>query len=265
MKQTVLLFDIGNTAVKVGLACGGRVVSTYSLSVAPGQSSDTFGLTLLSLLGHAGTSPKDIGVCLASSVVPDFNPVLREACRRFAGCETYFAPDDIAVPLGNNYERPHEVGADRLVGAYAARRAFPSAPSIIVVDYGTAVTFDCIDGDTYMGGLIFPGPQTATAALAGHTARLPRVSLDIDAGEPAIGRNTAVSIRHGIFFGFAGMTESLISRLAAQLPGKTTVVATGGFAEALGRAVGCFDHVMPGLVLDGLCRLHAEAFSNENI
>ena len=162
------------------------------------------------------------------------------------------------MPLENRYERPAEVGADRLVGAYAARRMYPEIPSLLVVDFGTAVTIDCVSGDAYMGGLIFPGPRTALTALSREAAKLPRVNLDVRADEPTPGRNTTTSIQHGLVFGFACMVEGLTQRLKRQMSGPVKVLGTGGFAASIARVSPVFDQVLPMLLLDGLRRLHYE-------
>ena len=155
----LLLFDIGNTSVKIGLADARRVVASYTLHTDVGQTADNLGLTLLPLLQHAGVTPGQLVGCVASSVVPGFDPLLREAVARYLDRPLHRVGKDLPVPLENRYERPCEVGADRLVGAYAARRLFPEVPSILVVDFGTAVTLDCVSGDAYLGGLIFPWPR----------------------------------------------------------------------------------------------------------
>lgn len=258
MQAELLLFDIGNTSVKVGLADASRVLASYVLPTDTEQTSDSLGLSLLGLLSHAGVSPGGITRCLVSSVVPPLNAAVRASVARYVGCPVAFVPGDVPVPLENRYSRPGEVGADRLVGAYAARRLRPEPPSFIVVDFGTAVTFDCVEGDAYLGGLIFPGPRTALSALARQTAQLPRVDLDVDAAEPLIARCTGTSIQHGLYFGFAGMVESLCVRLARQLPGDTAIYATGGFARDMARAVTVFTEVFPSLPLEGLRRLHCE-------
>lgn len=260
MAQTILLFDIGNTSIKVGLATLDSVFTSYTLRVDPGQTADSLGLTLLTLLGHTGTSLASIEACVVSSVVPAMTPLLAEACHRFVGCPFLRVPHDIPVPIHNAYLRPMEVGADRLVGAFAARRFRPDAESLITVDFGTATTFDCISGKgeaaSYRGGLIFPGVHTATAALAMNTAKLPTVSLEVTETEPSPARDTATSIKHGIIFGFASMVEGLTARLSKQLPGPVEIIATGGFAPAIARVSQCFDHVLPGLLLDGLRQLY---------
>ena len=165
MQPELLLFDIGNTCIKVGLADSRGVMTSYNLRTDPAQTSDSLGLTLLELLRHAGAETR-FTACVASSVVPGFDPLLREAVQRYLGCPLWMVPQDMPIPLQNHYERPQEVGADRLVGAYEARRLHPGPESLIVVDFGTAVTFDCISGNAYLGGLIFPGPRARNGPAA---------------------------------------------------------------------------------------------------
>ncbi|MDD4700812.1 MAG: type III pantothenate kinase [Desulfovibrio sp.] len=258
MQPELLLFDIGNTSIKVGLAHERQVLTSYTLRTDLGQTADDLGLSLISLLGHAGIVPQSIKGCVASSVVPGFDPLLREAVARYVDCPLHRVGMDLPVPLENCYERPGEVGADRLVGAYAARRLCPEVPGLLVVDFGTAVTIDCVSGDSYMGGLIFPGPRTALSALSREAAKLPRVNLDVRADEPIPGRNTATSIQHGLVFGFACMVEGLAQRLKRQLPGPVKVLGTGGFAASIARVSPVFDHVLPTLLLEGLRRLYYE-------
>jgi type III pantothenate kinase len=255
----LLLFDIGNTSLKLSLADRDKVLTSYSLPTDAAQTADSFGLVLLALLRHAGVDAQNLTACAASSVVPAFNPLLREALARYVGKPLYFAPGDLRIPLRNLYSRPEEVGADRLVGAHAARCLRPDAPALIVVDFGTAVTFDCLRDDKYLGGLIFPGPLTAMNALSRETARLPRVDLDIKAAKAAPGRDTYTSIRHGLVFGFVGMVEGLCARLAGDLPKPCPVLGTGGFAPAIARLSDVFDEVLPELVPEGLRRLYYES------
>lgn len=262
MGTNILLFDIGNTSIKVGLADARAVHSAYTLRTDAGQTADSLGLTLLTLLGHADIAVSTIEACVCSSVVPAMTPLLRQACQRFLHAELLQVPQDIPVPLENCYKRPSEVGADRLVGGYAARRLIPEATSLVAVDFGTATTFDCITGQSYLGGLIFPGVHTAAAALSANAAKLPRVSLEVTDSEPVPGRDTASSIQHGIVFGYVCMVEGLTARLSRQLardyPGPVRIIATGGFAEELARLTPCFDHVLPDLLLDGLRQLYLE-------
>lgn len=258
---TLLLFDIGNTAVKVGLAHSDAVLKAYTLRTDHGQTSDSFGLTLTTLLAHAGVAAGSLHACVCSSVVPSMTPLVREACRRFVDVPFFEVPHDIAVPLENRYSRPAEVGADRLVGAYAARLLWGQTPSIIVVDFGTATTFDCISGNAYCGGLIFAGVHTATSALTANAAKLPRVNLEITDTEPVPGRDTTSSIQHGIVFGFACMVEGLTQRLAQQMPAPVTIVGTGGFARDIARVTPCLHYIVPDLLLDGLRQLYSNHYN----
>jgi type III pantothenate kinase len=251
-QASLLLFDIGNTNIKVGLASEDAVLASYVLRTDAGQTADDLGLRLLDLLRHAHLPPEAIRACAASSVVPNYNPAMREMCRRYFHKELLFAPEDLPVPLLNRYERPSEVGADRLVGAYAARKLVPDVQSLICVDFGTALTFDCVTGNAYLGGLIFPGVRTAALALAGGTAKLPHVSLEVDVPEPVPGRSTSTSINHGIMFGYAALIEGLCARLSRQLAPPVAILATGGFAVEMQKITGCFSEVVPGLLLEGL-------------
>lgn len=254
MQPPLLLFDIGNTTTKVGLVRDGRM-QQYTLPTDTAQTVDGLGLMLSVLMLDAGCAFRSVGAAVVSSVVPGMDPLLRAAIARYAGCPLYFVPHDLPVPLENRYRQPGEVGADRLVAAYAARSRYPAANSLVVVDFGTAATFDCVTENAYLGGLIFPGPQTALNALAGATAKLPKINLDSEDAVPDPGRDTVTSIRHGILFGFAAMTEGLIRQLSARLEGPVKVIGTGGFALTMAKFCTLFDEIRSGLLLEGLEQL----------
>lgn len=271
--MAMLLMDVGNTSVKIGFwagKAGDMAVTAYSLPTDTRQSGDAFGLQLRQLAEHAGSGRID--AVLASSVVPGMDPIIRHACRRFLDVPAHFAHQDVPVPLENRYERPHEVGADRLVAAFAARRLTPQAAAVISVDFGTATTFDCVRGNAYVGGLICPGMLSALGALSTNTAKLPRIALETENTENAKnsenggltlspGRSTATSLSQGFLFGFAAMTEGLVDRLRLTLPEPCPVVATGGYAEDVARLArpDLFLAVHPELILDGLCLLAQES------
>ncbi len=256
MQSQILLFDIGNTSIKVGIAHEGGLVTTYTLRTDAEQTADSLGLNLHTLLQHALIRKESIEACVCSSVVPSMTPLAKEACARFVGAPFLQVPHDIPVPLNNCYNKPSEVGADRLICAYAARQLLPQAPSLIVVDFGTATTFDCLTHNDYLGGIIFPGVHTAATALSSRAAKLPRINLDTTDTEPVPGRDTASSMQHGILFGFAAMVEGLTARLAKQMQGPVHIMGTGGFAKDISRVSQCFDSVLPNLILDGLRQLY---------
>ena len=261
MASCILYFDIGNTNTKIGIETGGGPLVSYVVPTNDRLTADQFGLTLIDVLRHMELKPGDVDACVGSSVVPGMSLIVRSACSRFLHTPLLLAPEDIPIPLENHYARPHEVGADRLVGAFAARRLFPDAASLISVDFGTATTFDCVEGNAYLGGLICPGVLSSAAALASHTAKLPRISLEVTESTPQPGRSTSTSLNHGFVFGFAAMAEGLTSRLAKDMKGPVLVIGTGGFAAALAEVTDCFHAVRPDLLLEGLRLLFKEHIS----
>lgn len=259
MGLELLLCDIGNTSIKIGLADSRQAMVSYTLPTNSQDTPDSLGLKLLSLLQHSKADLEAFKACLVCSVVPPLDLVIRKAVEKYVGCPVFLVPSDLPVPLENRYENPGEVGADRLVCAFAARRLFPASPSLIIVDFGTAATFDCVQADAYLGGLIFPGPATSAAALASHAAKLPNVGLDIQATEAAPCSNTSTSISHGLVFGFVAVAEGLCARLKRRLKAPVTILATGGFANVVARLSSIFDSVQPSLLLDGLRGLYLES------
>jgi type III pantothenate kinase len=253
-----LFLDIGNTNTKIGIGDGEKTVASFVLPSDERRTADEFGLVLVALLRHQGLDPGDMEGGLACSVVPGVGKLAYDACRRFFGKKLLFAPEDVPIPLENRYALAHEVGADRLVGAYAARRLFPNACSLISVDYGTATTFDCVEDNAYLGGLICPGVLSSLSALTSRTAKLQSVSLEVEDAAPSPGISTATSLNHGFVFGFAAMTEGLCDRLAAGMRGPVGIVGTGGFAPAVAKVTRRFDAVLPDMLLEGLRLLYKE-------
>ncbi|WP_027720300.1 type III pantothenate kinase [Maridesulfovibrio zosterae] len=250
-KDTILLFDVGNTNTKIGFSTYDKIGPSFVLPTDPGGTSDSWGLKLLEICRVAGYSTEDILGGAVSSVVPPMNPILKSAVERFFPCELKFVPSSIPLTLNNKYERPWEVGADRLVTAFAARNISESR-SLIVVDFGTATTFDCVVDNDYMGGLICPGVLSSTKALATGTAKLPHISLEIESNVIRPGKSTADSLNQGLIFGFAAMVEGLSERLGNTLGGEVELIATGGFATRIAEVCRAIDRVEPTLLLDGL-------------
>jgi len=250
---TRILLDIGNTTIKVCLATANGLGPVYTLPTIHHHTADSLGLALDALCQRHGID----AVCevVASSVVPPLDPLVRQAAQRFWECPARFVLQEITLPLENRYARPQEVGADRLLAAYAARMLF-AAPTLIVVDFGTATTFDCVQENAYLGGLIAPGVASSVAALGAQTAKLPHISLELDDTTLAIGTSTRHSMNHGVLFGFAAMVEGLVARLRQRLQDPNApVVATGGFAPTIARLTDALEHLVPDLLLRGLQRI----------
>ncbi|SNS07636.1 pantothenate kinase [Humidesulfovibrio mexicanus] len=261
--DTVFLLDVGNTNVKVGLARPGLgLAACYALPTSPADTPDSWGLRLLDICRVENVAPGEVTGFVASSVVPPMNPVLSRAAERFFGRKALFAPGDLPIPIENRYARPAEVGADRLVTACAARH-LSDAPALVVVDFGTATTFDCVLGGAFMGGLICPGVLSSARALATGTAKLPHITLEIGPPRPdgglEIGQSTSQSLNLGLIHGFAAMVEGLAKKLAATLlpgrEGEVRVIATGGFAARIAAVCPAIHEVREDLLMEGLWRV----------
>ena len=256
--MALLLLDIGNTNIKIGLHRRDSGLSSYVLPTPRSTTSDQLGLDLVAVLAREELKPEGLEAILAVSVVPPVNPLLRQACNRFLGKTPRFVPEDIPVPLENRYERPEQVGADRLVAAYAARRA-ATTHCVVSVDFGTATTFDVVRGTSYLGGLICPGVLSSARALAQDTAKLPQIDLEPESLKLSIGRSTVESLNQGLLFGFAALVEGILDRLENHLGEPVSVVATGGFAAQLARVCPAIANVKSELLLEGLHLVYEEA------
>lgn len=253
MSDSLILVDVGNTAMKVGFFSG-QTIKACSLPTDCRMTAGQLGQLVEGLLAKAGLGKDSCSACAVCSVVPAMDELVRGAMESL-GLPVRFVPADLPVPLENRYEAPEKLGADRLLSAWAARRLYPESPALIVIDFGTAATFDCVQDNAFLGGLIFPGPMTALSSLAGATAKLPAVSLEEEEAVLYPGRDTASCIRRGVLFGFASMVEGLVARLKRQLASPCTVIGTGGLAPLFARHCPELEKVDKGLVLQGLALL----------
>jgi type III pantothenate kinase len=261
----VLLFDVGNTNVKLCLADENGIGRTYSLPSTNRETSDSLGLSIAGICAREGVAEGEVRAWVLSSVVPPLNNLLKAACADFFSCQALFVPGDIALPLENRYARPQEVGADRLLGSFAARALFADS-TLIVVDFGTATTFDCVQGNAYLGGLICPGVLSSVTALGTQTAKLPQISLELGSADLDIGTSTRQSLNHGVLYGFAAMLEGLTARLKKRLAAPDArVIATGGFAPHLAAITSCIDNLAPDLLMQGLLAAYFQQHSPRNI
>ncbi len=255
VKKYGLFIDVGNTSIKIGLGDKQAIISSIVLPTKISCHENVLGKQILQFVQNTQRTVNtelSIEICIVSSVVPDIDDILFQVCKSSFMLQPLFVHKDIVVPLVNCYEKPKEVGADRLVAAYGARILFPQHRSIVIVDYGTATTFDCIVEDAYLGGLICPGITTSIEALSTSTALLPCITLTKVEGMPIIGRSTDISLRHGFFYSFISMTEGVYTRLCELLPEPVFFIATGGFAFDIAYHTSSINKVYPDLILDGL-------------
>ncbi|NLE65299.1 MAG: type III pantothenate kinase [Elusimicrobia bacterium] len=223
----VLGIDIGNSTIAFGFSKGEKVVRTVKLEHEP--QSKLFRPKLWNFLESVASCEKIERVVICS-VVPSSTKVLARKVRRILGIGAEVVGEDIVVPIVNKYKSPRQVGQDRLLCAFAAREIY-GAP-VIVIDLGTAITFDAVSKKgEYLGGAIIPGLRLSAEALFQKTELLPRTRI----AEPkkVIGRSTEESIQSGLFYGYGALCDGMISRLTSSLPGREKVVMTGGYAEIL--------------------------------
>jgi type III pantothenate kinase len=264
----LLAVDIGNTNVTTGLIRDGAILATRRAATAPAASSDEVELLIEGLLRLDEATLADVSSIALASVVPSVTSAV-EAIAARRGVRLLVASAG-TVPIAIRVDRPSEVGADRLVNALAAHRLY-GAPAV-VVDFGTATTFDAIDADgAYVGGAIAPGLELGLDALASRTAKLPRVELRVP--DRAIGRDTVSAIQSGAVIGHLALTSGLLGRVRGELgaaagiaPGDVRAILTGGLSAAPWvRGLDGIDAVDPDLTLRGLAILHAEVAGGEPI
>ncbi len=245
----LLAVDVGNTHTVLGVSRGDTLLDHWRIVTEHHRTADEIGVLLRSLFDLAGIGVADFDGIVLSSVVPALTPAFEQVARDYFHRQPVVVGPGIRTGMPIRYEDPREVGADRIVNAVAGYERFRTA--LIVVDFGTATTFDYIDEDgAYLGGMICPGLGISMEALFDRASKLPKVAL---ARPPRVlGRNTEHSMQSGILFGYAAMVDGLIERLAAEVGGRPVVVATGGLAPLMAGETRHIDHVEEFLTLEGL-------------
>jgi type III pantothenate kinase len=245
----LLALDVGNTNTVVGVFDGTELKAHWRLSTRRAGTSDEYGIFIKSLFDFAGLDFRAINAVILSTVVPTVQGPLEEMSRQFFGVEAMVVGPGLKSGMPILYEAPREVGADRIVNAVAAFELYGGP--CIVVDFGTATTFDAISArGEYLGGAICPGIGISAEALFQRAAKLPRV--DITRPKTVIGRNTVHSMQSGLYFGYLSLVEGLVARMREELDGSPKVIATGGLASLLLAGSRLVDHLDPWLTLTGL-------------
>ena len=248
----LLALDLGNTNLTCGVFADGQLRLRARISTRRDRTGDEWGLMIAQQLAHRGIAPEDLTGAILASVVPPATSAVSEGARDFLGVEPVLVDNGFDAGVEIAYEHPDELGADRIVNAVGALEFL--TPPIIIVDFGTATTFDAIDRQgRYLGGAIAPGIEVSTDALFQRAALLHRVRLQPP--DRAVGRTTEESLQSGIVLGFAGQVDALVQHMQQELGG-AEVVATGGLAELIAPHTVTVRRIDQDLTLRGLMRLY---------
>lgn len=249
----LMAFDVGNTTIAVGLFRGRKLVKSWKLKTDSDRTGDEYGMLLLGLMQAAGLTAAKVSGAIISSVVPPLTPVIEEVCRTCFGTEASVVGPGLKTGMPILYENPLEVGADRVAAAIAAFEKYGGP--VIVLDFGTATTFDAVSAKgEYLGGAIAPGVRISAEALYLKTAKLPRIEMRKP--KRAIGRTTVASMQSGLYFGYIGMVTRTVEEIRKELGKSARVVATGGFGGQIALELAEIEAYEPDLVLEGLRIIH---------
>lgn len=245
----ILVLDVGNTNIVLGVYENGRLKHYWRIETNRGKTEDEYGMLIKSLFEHENRSISEVTGIIISSVVPPIMFSLEKMCEKYFHVKPLIVGPGIKTGLNIKYENPREVGADRIVNAVAGIHEYGSP--LIIVDFGTATTFCYINEQKqYMGGAIAPGINISTEALYTKAAKLPRI--EITTPESIIGRNTVEAMQAGIVFGYVGQVDEIVRRMKSVSKREPKVIATGGLAPLIADESKEIDVVDPLLTLKGL-------------
>lgn len=256
----LLVADIGNTNIVIGVYRGATLKDYLRLSSRQNMTADEIGFFIGRFLERMNITNEDIEDVVIGSVVPSLTNVFEETAKRHLGCLPVIVSSQIDLPIAIEITEPDQVGADRIANAVAAFKKF-GGPAVIV-DFGTATTFDVINAQgAYIGGIIIPGPETSLAELARRAARL--FEIRIEPPDSVIGKSTAGALKSGMFYGTIGQVDYIIDKILEELGNVAAkIIATGGLASGIEKYSRHIQQVEPTLTLEGL-RLIAEHVSGE--
>ena len=251
----ILGIDIGNTNIKYGVFDGDKLVASFRVSSRLTRTADEYGAVLVNLLKDKGIEKTDVGGIIVSSVIPPLNYTVCHMCEYSFGITPLMVGPGIRTGLNVKVENPKEVGADRIVNSVSAYNKYGGP--IVIIDFGTATTFNVIDGDgALVGGVIAPGVKTALESLVHNTAQLPMIELR--APKKVIAKTTESNMQAGIIFGFAGLVDNIVNKIRKELgSNELKVIATGGLGEIIAKESKTIVKVDRTLTLDGLRMIYA--------
>ncbi len=250
----LLVVDVGNTQTHFGTFRGAELVEHWRFATVRESTADELGAALANLLALRGLGFADLEASIVSSTVPQLGPQWLQMAQRYLGHEMLSVGPGTRTGMAIRYDNPREVGADRLVNAVAAHAQLGGP--CVVVDFGTAITYDIVSaGGEYLGGIIFPGIEISIEALTERAAKLPKI--DLEEPRSLIGKTTVDAIRSGVIYGFAGQVDGIVGRLRAELGAETQVIATGGLAATIVPYTESIDAIDDLLTLTGLRLLYA--------
>jgi type III pantothenate kinase len=245
----LLVIDVGNSNTVIGVYQGERLLHHWRVWTDREKTSDEYGILLRNLYEASRFSPEDIKAIIVASVVPPLTPTIVDLCERYFGMTPMVVGPGIKTGISIKMDNPREVGADRIVNAVAAFAKHRKAS--IVVDFGTATTFDYVSaGGDYMGGVIAPGVNISAEALFRQASKLPRIEV----AKPAtvIGKNTVAAMQSGIFYGYVALVDGILARIRREIRISPFVVATGGLAREIAPESTEIHEIDENLTLEGL-------------
>lgn len=252
----LLAIDCGNTNVVFAVYDGDALKGQWRAATKTDRTADEYGIWLTQLMQHDGVDPAKITHAIVGSVVPGKNFDLGKLCDKYFHCKARFIGDsDLKLGSVAQVDNPREVGADRIVNAVAAHATYKGP--LIVIDFGTATTFDVIDAEgDYVGGCIAPGINLSMEALHMATALLPRLQVSNPGQAPVVGKTTVAQMHSGVFWGYVGLIEGLVGRIKAERGEKMIIIGTGGLAPLFAKATAVIEHIDADLTLRGLLLVH---------
>lgn len=250
----IICLDVGNTNIKYAVYDGETLKISFRVATEHKKTSDEYGGQLISILGNNKIDVSEISGGIISSVVPQLDYTLERMCVNYLGMKPMMLVPGLKTGLNLRVDNAKEVGADRVVNNVAAVKKY--GYPLIVIDFGTATTFNVIDKKgEFIGGVIAPGIKGSLDSLVNGTAKLPRVEIERPAS--VIGKNTVTNMQSGIVYGFAGLVEYIVKKIKREMKEQNvTVVATGGFSEVIAKEISCIDKVDKLLTLEGLRYLY---------